>query len=84
MEAPPNASKDMSASWQPGWQAIDGGFILANHHTADAALEVDPVQATVLVTDVLRSDLILGLEAPEVPIYIIRWTKIGSHGVILL
>jgi hypothetical protein len=43
----------MCPSRQPGWQAIDGGLIYAIHHTADTPVKVDPVQATILMTDIL-------------------------------
>jgi hypothetical protein len=44
---------------------------------------VNPVLATILMTDVLRPDLILGFKAPEVPVYVIGRAKIGTHGSIL-
>jgi hypothetical protein len=83
-KAPPDASEHMCPSGESDRQAINGGLIPAILHPADAALEVDPVQATILVTYVLSPDLVLGFEAPEVPVDIIRGTQVCTHRLILL
>jgi hypothetical protein len=74
----------MCSRRQSGWQTVDGGFLPAIHHPADTPLEVNPIQAAILMTGVLCPNLVLGLHPPEVPVNIIGRANIIAHGIILL
>jgi hypothetical protein len=67
VETPAYAGEHMYPSRQPGWKAIDGGFVTAIYNPADAPFQVDPVKAPIFVTNVLCPNLIWGLQPSEVP-----------------
>ena len=70
--------------WQSARETINGVLLATIHHAADAAFGVDPVHVAIFMAGVLGADLVNGLQPLEVPIYVIRGTNIGAHGLILL
>jgi hypothetical protein len=83
-ETPTHPGEDMCPGGQPGWQAIDGTFLFAIHHPADVPLGIDPVQAAILPAGVFGTQLVLGFQALEMPVDIIRRSYCFCHGLILL
>jgi len=83
-EAPAQPGEDVRPSRQPVWQAVYRGLLTAIHHSADAPLGIDSVQAAILPAGVLRTHLVFSFQALEMPIDIIRWSNRCSHELILL
>lgn len=84
METPAHPGENVCPGGQPSRQAINRGFLPAIRNSADAPLLVNPVQAAILPAGVLRPNLTIGLQAPEMPVNIIRWSYISSHSFIVL
>ena len=64
---------------KPGRQAVDRVALNAVYHPADAPLGGHPVQAAILSAGIFGTHLTIGLQAPEMPVNIIRWSKTGTH-----
>lgn len=84
MKAPTHTGEHVCPGGQAGWQAIDGGLLAAIHHPVNAPVGQHPVQVAVFVADVFSANLLVGLQAAEMPVNIIGGADIGAHIVIVL
>ena len=78
-ETPPDTRKHVCPSGQPGRQTVDRVVLNAVHHLADVSLGIPPVQAAILPAVIFGTHLKISLQAPEVPVNIIRWSNVVAH-----
>jgi hypothetical protein len=84
VETPATAGENMGAGWQPERQAIDAGVFDPIDYPADLPVYVHPIKEAILTAVVLGPNLLMGLEAAEVPVNIIGWADRFAHCIILL
>jgi hypothetical protein len=76
MEPPTAAREHMSTSWQLEGQAVYTGILDPVNDLADLSVLVHPVKRAILTAGILRPNLLVRSQAPEVPVHIIGWADI--------